>query len=235
MSDASQARSKRRSAPQRRQKPSESQVGVADPSQAIRETIESIVIAFVLAFVFRAYIVEAFVIPTGSMAPTLLGRNVRVYCSQCGYHFKADPNDGGFDINRRAQSSLAEGMWSICPMCLFPNELVRGTRIYAGDRILIHKYIYSLSQPQRWDVVVFKNPENPDQNFIKRLVGLPGENLWVIEGNVYRKDIDQDRDGWQIARKSNAPAAMKITKSVGNQGLYKCFSADHTPNTEKVF
>ena len=43
---------------------------------SVRETIESIIIAFVLAFVFRAFVVEAFVIPTGSMAPTLLGQPV---------------------------------------------------------------------------------------------------------------------------------------------------------------
>ena len=39
-----------------------------------RETFESIVVAFVLAFLFRAFEAEAFVIPTGSMAPTLYGR-----------------------------------------------------------------------------------------------------------------------------------------------------------------
>jgi len=44
-------------------------------SHAWRETIESIVIAFVLAFLFRTFEAEAFVIPTGSMAPTLMGRH----------------------------------------------------------------------------------------------------------------------------------------------------------------
>ena len=42
-------------------------------THAIRETVESIVIAFVLAFLFRTFEAEAFVIPTGSMAPTLMG------------------------------------------------------------------------------------------------------------------------------------------------------------------
>src|SRR5438067_1059753 len=40
-----------------------------------RETIESIVVAFVLAFLFRTFEAEAFVIPTGSMAPTLYGQH----------------------------------------------------------------------------------------------------------------------------------------------------------------
>ena len=42
-------------------------------SVAVRETIESIVVAFVLAFLFRTFEAEAFVIPTGSMSPSLQG------------------------------------------------------------------------------------------------------------------------------------------------------------------
>src|SRR5689334_18788229 len=50
-----------------------------------RETIESVVVAFILAFLFRTFEAEAFVIPTGSMAPTLFGRHKDVHCPQCGY------------------------------------------------------------------------------------------------------------------------------------------------------
>src|SRR5438105_8711123 len=55
----------------------------------IKETVESILIAFILAFVFRAFVVEAFVIPTGSMAPTLYGAHIRYHCPDCGYTFDA--------------------------------------------------------------------------------------------------------------------------------------------------
>src|SRR6476661_7786777 len=53
----------------------------------VKETVESILIAFILAFVFRAFVVEAFVIPTGSMATTLLGAHMRFTCRECGYTF----------------------------------------------------------------------------------------------------------------------------------------------------
>src|SRR5438552_19006960 len=53
----------------------------------IKETIESILVAFILAFIFRAFVVEAFVIPTGSMAPTLMGAHMRFTCQDCGYPF----------------------------------------------------------------------------------------------------------------------------------------------------
>ena len=45
------------------------------PKESWRDTIESIVFAFILAFLFRTFEAEAFVIPTGSMAPTLYGRH----------------------------------------------------------------------------------------------------------------------------------------------------------------
>jgi len=53
----------------------------------IRDTIESIVVAFIMAFVFRAFIVEAFIIPTGSMAPSLYGEHGQHRCAMCQYPF----------------------------------------------------------------------------------------------------------------------------------------------------
>ena len=64
-----------------------SQAGAAAPKSTsgnIKETVESILVAFILAFIFRAFIVEAFVIPTGSMAPTLMGAHMQFTCSHCG-------------------------------------------------------------------------------------------------------------------------------------------------------
>ena len=49
-------------------------------SRTLRETIESIAIAFMLAFLFRTFEAEAFVIPTGSMAPTLMGKHLDITC-----------------------------------------------------------------------------------------------------------------------------------------------------------
>ena len=60
-----------------------------------RDTIESILIAFILAFIFRAFVVEAFVIPTGSMAPTLLGAHARFTCDDCGYQFEVNYSSRG--------------------------------------------------------------------------------------------------------------------------------------------
>ncbi|MEM8735965.1 MAG: S26 family signal peptidase, partial [Planctomycetota bacterium] len=60
-----------------------------DSFQSTRETVESVVVAFVLAFLFRAFVAEAFVIPTGSMAPTLMGAHKDVFCEHCGEQYQA--------------------------------------------------------------------------------------------------------------------------------------------------
>ena len=54
-----------------------------------------------------------------------------------------------------------------------------------GDRIFVTKCIYQFTDPKRWDVIVFKNPLDPDINFIKRMVAGPGETLEIIDGDIY--------------------------------------------------
>ena len=184
-------------------------------SETIKETLESLVMAFVLAFAFRAYVVEAFVIPTGSMAPTLLGQHLRVQCLQCGYRIQVDVPE--HSVKNRTAYGLSYAEDVVCPMCHYPNYLKAGTQPRSGDRILVHKYIYNMDTPRRWDVVVFKNPKNPLDNFIKRLVGLPDELLLIVEGNVYVKPRGSDASNWQIARKTDEetnPHAFQIQRAV---------------------
>lgn len=185
--------------------------------ETIKETFESIVIAFILAFIFRAYVVEAFIIPTGSMAPTLLGRHFEIDCEQCGYHFTSD--------NARYEPATDRPLAAPCPMCKYPQPLATGTPVRSGDRLLVQKYLYNLVEPSRWDIVVFRNPQShnddgspgPKTNYIKRLVGLPNEALYLIDGNVYVKPYDDAKAPWRIARKTD-PAENrhweKIQRSV---------------------
>jgi signal peptidase I len=181
--------------------------GTRVPSQAaIRETIESIVIAFVLAFLFRTFEAEAFVIPTGSMAPTLMGRHKDLTCPKCGYPYQVSASE---EVDRQTEA-VREGKESMiasgtCPMCRYtanigPNNPQRKSYpSYPGDRVLVSKCAYELNDPKRWDVVVFKFPYEASTNYIKRLVGLPGETVRIHYGDIW---IGRGEEPFQIARKT---------------------------------
>ena len=51
--------------------------------------------------------------------------------------------------------------------------------------IIVDRLVYLLSEPGRGDVVIFHNPENPQVDFIKRVIGLPGETVRIFIGRVY--------------------------------------------------
>ena len=105
----------------------------------IREWVEAIVIAVVLALIIRTFVVQAFKIPSGSMEPTL----------------------------------------------------------QVGDHILVSKFIYGMKipftsikilpfrKPQRGDVIVFIYPGDRKKDFIKRVVGLEGDKVEIIDKKVY--------------------------------------------------
>lgn len=179
--------------------------------ETVKETIESIVIAFILAFVFRAFIVEPFIIPTGSMAPTLLGAHVEMNCPSCGYRFDMgvmpEPNVDEDGITDALVLSRVKD--APCPMCNYRVVADVGTRVKAGDRILVDKFSTHFTDPSRWDVIVFKAPHGdyvngqpaPRANFIKRLVGLPGERVSILDGNIYVAPAGTD--DFTIARKTD--------------------------------
>lgn len=151
----------------------------------VRETVESIVVAFILAFVFRAFIVEAFVIPTGSMAATLYGEHLTNTCSTCGYEYAV----GITEVMVRYRQP---GLSVCCPNCRSLADEFKAPSVArpdSGDRILVHKWPFDIGGellgPKRWDVTVFKDPRDGTTNFIKRLVGLPGEVIEIIDGDVY--------------------------------------------------
>jgi signal peptidase I len=109
------------------------------------EWAKSFQIAIVLFLLVRAFLVEAFKIPSGSMERTLLV--------------------GDF---------------------LLVNKLV-----YGAEVPLTGKHLPALRQPERGDVIVFQWPEDRTKNFVKRLVGLPGDTLAMRDGVLYINGLAQ--------------------------------------------
>jgi signal peptidase I len=188
----------------------------------VKETVEAILVAFILAFIFRAFVVEAFVIPTGSMAPTLYGAHMRLQCPDCGYTFDVNytiSSSGSEDPDDATVPNDAPMQNFHCPNCGYEFNAEEQHPVRFGDRILVLKYLYLFQKPTRWDVVVFKSPSepgadpsNPDysRNYIKRCVGLPNESIVILDGDVYVGPPNADENtpgsndparGWTIARK----------------------------------
>jgi signal peptidase I len=105
----------------------------------LREYGEALFIALILAMFIRAFLAQAFSIPSGSMQPTLL---VGDY--------------------------------------LLVTKFIYGIRNPFTNRVLI-----PLGQPHRGDVVVFIFPQDQTKDYIKRVIGLPGDKVQIINKQVY--------------------------------------------------
>jgi len=186
--------------------------------ESVRDTVESIWGAVVLALVLRAFMVEAFVIPTGSMAPRLLGEHWDLRCPACGHDYAF-----GVPGRIRRQGSLAyAGIHKVtgarCPLCRYPYR--RRAYLRGGDRVLVLKYLYTFTDPQPWDVVVFRNPQNNRENYIKRLIGLPGETIEIVHGDIF---VRKSGGPWNIRRKP--PRTQEVMWQV-------IFDNDYRPNPD---
>ena len=59
--------------------------------------------------------------------------------------------------------------------------------IMEGDRLIGFRLSYLFSKPERGDVIIFKYPDDEKQNFVKRVIGIPGDVVQIIHGKVQRK------------------------------------------------
>lgn len=149
------------------------------------ETLQTVTTALTLAFVFRAFMIEPFIIPTGSMATSLLGAHCEIRCTTCGFEYALGPDQS----TTHADAPFILPTQAVCPNChtsvpLRPEDVAAK----AGDRILVHKWPYDFHGwlgPRRWDVIVFKDPADATQNYIKRLVALPGESVEIADGDLF--------------------------------------------------
>lgn len=61
--------------------------------------------------------------------------------------------------------------------------------LHAGQYLIVNKILYRLHPPERGDIIVFEYPKAPDRDFIKRVIGLPGEEVEIRNGKVYVNGI----------------------------------------------
>ncbi|MCF8038022.1 MAG: signal peptidase I [Desulfohalobiaceae bacterium] len=112
----------------------------SDWKKTFKEYAEALLIALILAFFIRSFVVQAFKIPSGSMLETL----------QIGDH-------------------------------LLVNKFLYGVKLP-----FVNKTVIPVSEPEVQDIIVFKYPEDPSKDFIKRVIGTPGDTIEIRDKQVWR-------------------------------------------------
>jgi signal peptidase I len=123
------------------------ETGAKRKKSGLRENVEAILIAVILALFIRTFVVQAFKIPSGSMKETLL----------IGDH-------------------------------ILVNKFIYGVKIP-----FIQKTLIPLKTPKKEDIIVFKYPENPKLDFIKRVVGVAGDTIHIRNKKLYVNGKPLDR------------------------------------------
>src|SRR4051794_14227929 len=99
-----------------------------EPKDSFRELIETIVFVVVLVLMLKTFLAEAFVIPTGSMATTLLGYHREVTCQQCGHKFLVNASKEADPTETQRQIVIS----CTCPNCAFENPVAQPIQHPAG-------------------------------------------------------------------------------------------------------
>jgi len=202
--------------------PTEPAAATADPpspplpmpsaGSMFRQFIQLLALVACLLLVVRTVFVEPFGVPTGSMAPALLGNHREAACPNC---------DGPILVSASDPDGGNPAAHVTCPNCgAGPVDLSAVSREILGDRLLVDKSVFTLRSPRRWEVAVFYTPDrtvtrtarprpfalravgSPGEPYVKRVVGLPGEAIHIRDGDVYadgrlcRKSLTQV---WQTA------------------------------------
>ena len=153
----------------------------------VRQTIELLVSLCLCVLFVRTFSAEAYVVPTGSMAPTLLGLHREITCANCRFGYVV-----GIDEERQTGQA-------ICPNCGQRGPDDASSVECGGDRVLVQKFLYDFRPPKRWEVAVFHFPGEPTQAYVKRVVGLPGESIRIkggdifVDGKIVRKSLAEIR------------------------------------------
>jgi len=150
--------------------------------QSVRGMLDLAVCFVMTVAVLRGFFLEGYLVSTGSMAPVLLGFHKSVLCPACEYRFAFGVH---FDQSVEGDPAAPVEKLATCPNCGQINIDATAVPRNHGDQLLVHKNIFDFRRPHRWEPVVFRNPAQPGEAYVKRVVGLPEEDVRIFEGDLY--------------------------------------------------
>jgi signal peptidase I len=190
---------------------------ISKSDDGVWETIKVIIQALLIAFFVRTFLFQPFNIPSGSMYPTLKEGDY-LFVSKLSYGY------GKYSFNF-ALGAFGYTVFKCCPVD-FP-----------GRKILA-------DVPDRGDVAVFKLPSNPEVDYIKRVIGLPGDRIQMIDGvlqingSAVKKErlgdfVDSQKDVEGDSLPDNAMNYPRYLETLPNNVTYEVLdisnsSADNT-------
>jgi len=156
-----------------------------------RSIIELHLAVIIGCVLLRTWVVQGLVIPvqveSGSMAPALRGFHQRVECGDCRFPFVIG-ND-----------QLSGDGRAICPNCGWVKGSERLTRRGSGDRVVVERLTPDAREIRRFDVIAFHQPGREQRIMVKRVIGLPGEQIAIsdgdllVDGRLIKKSLPQLR------------------------------------------
>jgi signal peptidase I len=179
--------------------------------------------------VFALVLVESFVtlglvvpvrVAGNSMSPTLEGPHVEVTCPHCDWPFAV------------GSDQLPEARPLVCPDCREEFATPESMVPQEGHRVVIDRLRYARRDPQRWEIVVLRQPGEDESYAVKRVVGLPHEKLSFRHGDVYvdnqiaRKDLDDQLSLRQLVHRERD--AHRLWEPDGGEWIWDKEAWRHT-------
>jgi signal peptidase I len=137
--------------------------------------------------VVRPLVMEAYVIPSFAMAPTLVSWHKHGVCPQCGETLFVPTRSPSERPGAEYWNTQSLGVCSHCFQASTVDSTDTRPEPINADHIVANK----LMSPRRWDIVVFRSTEDPSLKYPRRVVGLPGEKVFIKDGAIWVNDQKQ--------------------------------------------
>lgn len=157
--------------------------------RVLKEYVEALAVALVLALFIRGFVVQAFKIPSGSMLDTL----------QIGDH-------------------------------LLVKKFAYGIKIPVLDKV-----VYPMDDPKRGDIIVFEFPEDTSKDFIKRIIGTPGDVVEMKNKDVYVNGEKLVEPYTRYVDSSPSPRRDNLPPTKVPEGQYFCLGDNRDESYDSRF